>query len=294
LSDPDRADFIKSFVADQELLKRWNKNFPNPKDCQPTLTRMTPFVRNPSLRKIFECPDPEINIAHLMDNRKILLVDLGGISESTKILGTLLIAKIRQASFRRAAVPQSRRIPFFLYVDEFEFFQTSDFDQILSFAGGYGLRLTLANQFIGQLDTKIRQSIFGNVGSFIVFCISLDDAKFFRHLTPEDVNLAHLPPHYAMYHIGGRASVVKKTPPPPPTPTQAHLDIAASIRKSTLDIYSCKSAPLSHTSGDGTKPDPEPTLPHDAGKGPGTPAPQPVLRPHNKPARHATKKPDSH
>src|ERR1035438_3152756 len=90
LADPDRADFIKSFVTDRALLHRWNHNFPHPKECAPTLTRITPFVRNASLRKLFECPEPQINIASIMNNRKILLVDLGGISESTKILATLL------------------------------------------------------------------------------------------------------------------------------------------------------------------------------------------------------------
>ncbi len=108
--------------------------------------------------------------------------NLGGISESTKIFATLLIAKMRQVAFRRHNIPEPLRIPFFIDVDEFEFFQTSDFDQILSFAGGYGLRLTLANQFIGQLDSNIRDSIFGNVGSFIVFCVSQDDAQHLENI----------------------------------------------------------------------------------------------------------------
>jgi hypothetical protein len=244
LEDPDRQEFIKSFVTDRSLLDRWNNRFPHPKDCAPTITRMTPFIRNPSLRKLFDCPDPVLNIAELMDMRKILLVDLGGISQSTQIFATLLIAKIRQAAFRRSGVPQSKRIPFFLYVDEFEFFQTKDFDQILSFAAGYGLRLTIANQFIGQLDPGIRQSIFGNVGSFIVFCVSPDDARYYKHIAPEDIHVANLPKYMALFKIAGKTAVLKSSPPPPPPPNLHQLATAEYIRKRTLDLYSCKSPPV--------------------------------------------------
>lgn len=249
LSDEDRRAFILSYVTDRDLKRRWNKdNFPSPKECAPTLTRMTPFLRNPSLRKLFDCPEPKLNIPAVMDRRKILLVDLGGISEPTKIFATLLIAKIRQAAFRRAHIPESERIPFHLYVDEFEFFQTSDFDQILSFAGGYGLRLTLANQFIGQLDQNIQQSIFGNVGSFIVFCVSPQDAKHFKHIAWTSagewggqipVDLANLPKYRALYKIAGQQPVVKDIPKPAGYSGHSH---AAYIRKHTLETYGVESS----------------------------------------------------
>jgi len=244
LSDEARRAFILSFVTDRELARRWNKdNFPNPKECAPTLTRMTPFLRNPALRRLFDCPEPRLNITDVMDSRKVLLVDLGGISEPTKIFATLLIAKIRQAAFRRHSIAESERIPFHLYVDEFEFFQTSDFDQILSFAGGYGLRLTLANQFIGQLDPTIRQSIFGNVGSFIVFCVSPEDARYFKHIasTPNEwgqttaTDLANLPKYRALCKIAGQQPIVKDTPKPPPEARHSHANY---IRKHTFETYS--------------------------------------------------------
>jgi hypothetical protein len=267
LEEPDRQNFIKSFVTDKQLLNRWVNNFPHPKERAPTLTRMTPFVRNPSLRKLFDCPNPGLNIANLMDNRKILLIDLGGISDSTRILGTLIIAKIRQTAFRRAALPVRKRIPFFLYVDEFEFFQTSDFDQILSFAAGYGLRLTLANQFIAQLDNTIRQSIFGNVGSFIIFCVSAEDARLYKHLVPDEVHVSNLPRHFALYRIAGQQAIVKPTLPPPPEPKPEQIFRADYIRKRTLETYACKAAPMADTSAN-AKPDPEATPaspPNDAG-----------------------------
>ncbi len=159
--------------------------------------------------------------------------------------------------------------------------EASDFAQILSVAAGYGLRLTLANQFIGQLDADIRQSIFGNVSSFIIFCISPDDAKYFKHLTPEGVFLPHLPPHQAMFHIAGKWSVVKPTPEPPPPPKQNQLDMAEYVRRRVLKDYSCKSELRPDTSSE-EKPDPEPTLPHGATEALGETATGAGLRPQNK------------
>lgn len=281
LSDPDRSKVIRDFVTDPALRKRWD-TWPHPKECAPTLTRMTPFIRNPSLRKLFDCPEPELNIADIMDKRKILLVDLGGISESTKIFATLLIAKMKQAAFRRAAIPESKRIPFFLYVDEFKFFQTSDFEEILSFAGGYGLRLTLANQFIGQLDSNIRQSIFGNVGTFILFCLSADDARYFKHIADGvlDANLPHLPKYKAFYSIAGQPRMVKPTPAPPPAPKPDQVARAEYIRNRTLSLYSCKFAPTLHNSMDATKDlPPEPELENDTRQAGSPSDSQPVFRP---------------
>ena len=303
LADQKRRNIILTYVTDHELKQRWETNFPNPKECAPTLTRMTPFIRNPSLRKLFDCPAPTLNIAELMDKRKILLVDLGGISESTKILATLLIAKIKQAAFRRASIPdETKRIPFFLYVDEFKFFQTSDFEDILSFAGGYGLRLTLANQFIGQLDPNIRQSIFGNVGSFIIFCVSPDDARQFKSFTapePPDI-LAQLPKYRAFYKIAGQPSVVKNTPAPPPAPKDSHADY---IRKRTLELYGCKAEPRPDNPDSGKR-EPEGTVLSNeaqaagsrpasgvfrpAEQGPRKPSPKPKPDPH----RRSNDKPD--
>lgn len=278
LADENRRKQLLRYVTDHELRHRWETSFPNPKECAPTITRMTPFVRNPSLRKLFDCPKPTLNISEVMDNRKILLVDLGGISESTKIFATLLIAKIRQAAFRRTSIPQSKRVPFFVYVDEFEFFQTSDFDQILSFAGGYGLRLTLANQFVGQLDDRIRQSIFGNVGSFIVFCIGDQDIRHFKSIArPHDPErLAQLPKYTALYKIAGQGDpVIKAAPPPPPFAKDSHADY---IRKRTLEIYGCKAAPWRHNPDSG-KPDPEGTVLSHQKQAPGSPGSRGVFRP---------------
>jgi len=252
-----RRDKIMKYVSSPRYKERWDEhNFPNPKDRQPTLTRMNGYVTSDYLAKAFGCPKPELNIARAMDEQKILLVNLGGIDEPSKLFATLLIAKIRQAAYRRASIPEPLRIPFHLYVDEFEFFQTKDFEEILSVAGGYGLRLTLANQFLGQLDSNIKDSILGNVGSFIIFCVSQADARDFKNFAVEaggtDADLANLPKYQALYKIAEAKAIVKKSLPPAPPPTNSHADY---IKTRTLQHYSCKSGdvrdnPSSDTTSD--------------------------------------------
>lgn len=174
---------ILQHVSNDRWKHKWDK-MPNDRTVISITSRLTPFVNSRSLRTLFGCPNPKLNIQDIMDGRKILLVDLGGITEPKKMLGTLLIAKMRQVIFRRESIPPSKRIPFYLFVDEFQYFQTSDFPDILSFAGGYGLRLALAHQFTGQLNETIRKSIFGNVANFVIFCLGPDDAPHFKHLFP--------------------------------------------------------------------------------------------------------------
>lgn len=239
LENENRRKEILRHVSNQRLKHKWDK-LPNERTVISITSRLTSFINSASLTKVFGCPNPSLNVADIMDNRKILLVDLGGTTEPKKILGTLLVAKIRQAAFRRANIRPSERVPFFLFVDEFKNFQTSDFDEILSFAGGYGLRLTLANQFVGQLEPKITQSIFGNVSNFVVFCISDRDIPHFRGLFP-DYELSLLPklrPWEALYKIGS-VTIQKPTPPPLGYSPESY---AESIVKRTMDLYACDTA----------------------------------------------------
>jgi hypothetical protein len=245
LQDSARRDHIKGKLTDARLKARW-EHLPTEKERAPIVSRMTPFVNSTPLRKIFGCPNPPLKLSEVMDTKKILLVDLGGITEPKKIFGALLIAKIKQAAQRRANTPESERVPFFLFADEFQFFQTSDFDDMLSFAGGYGLRLTLGNQFTGQLDSNIRRSIFGNVGTFITFCLSGEDAHYFKNLiAPLTVQqLETLSPHHAMFKVGAQPAIIKATPPPPP---YSDASYAEYIKKRTVDKYSCNTPQVSHT-----------------------------------------------
>src|ERR1035437_5797006 len=146
---------------------------------------MTDFTVNPSFSAIFSDPSPKLNLRTAMDERKIILVSLPGKSEITQIYGSLLISRFQQAAFSRADTPdRSKRVPFCLYVDEFEAFQTSSFDKILEAAGGLKLYLTLGNQHVFQLTDEILHGILGNVGTYIIFKLGESFEKFETKIHP--------------------------------------------------------------------------------------------------------------
>jgi hypothetical protein len=133
-----------------------------------------------------------------MDERKILIVNLsrGLIGEdNASLLGALLVTKIQLASMSRADIPVETRVPFYLYVDEFQNFATDSFATILSEARKYALNLTVANQYIAQMSPEVKDAVFGNVGSMIAFRMGADDARGMqRYFEPqfEEYDLVHM------------------------------------------------------------------------------------------------------
>jgi len=147
------------------------------------------FISNPLIRNIIGQVKSKIDMREIMDNQKILIANLskGKIGEeNSRLLGALLITKIYLAAMSRVDIPEEQRKDFFLYVDEFQNFATESFVGILSEARKYRLSLTLAHQYIGQLEemtamgksTKVRDAVFGNVGTMIVFRVGAEDAEF--------------------------------------------------------------------------------------------------------------------
>ena len=137
-----------------------------------------------------------------MDEGKILVVNLakGKIGEdNSSLLGAIMIAKIQLAALSRANVPEEKRKSFYLYVDEFHNFLTLSFADILSEARKYGLSMTLSQQYIGQLDEKIRTSVFGNIGTLISFRVGAEDAKYLArefHPVFNESDLVNLSNHH--------------------------------------------------------------------------------------------------
>jgi len=139
------------------------------------------FIANDYMRPIIGQSQSSINFRQIMDQKKILLVNLskgrlGDINSS--LLGLIVTGKLLMATFTRTDVPEEQRHDFFLYMDEFQNFATDSISTILSEARKYRLCLTVAHQFIGQLEEKIRDAVFGNVGSMVAFRIGADDAEF--------------------------------------------------------------------------------------------------------------------
>lgn len=150
-----------------------------------------PFVTNSTMRNIIGQPKSAFNIREIMDTGKVLLVNLskGKIGDiNAQLLGLIFVNKVNMAALSRAEIPQEERKRFYLYVDEFQNFITDAFSTILSEARKYELALIMAHQYIGQLtdktsayegaNSKVRDAVFGNVGTIMSFKIGAEDAEY--------------------------------------------------------------------------------------------------------------------
>src|SRR5205085_3768633 len=120
------------------------------------------------------------DLRSVMDEGQVLIVNLskGKIGEEpSTLLGALLVTGLQLAAMSRADVPEEERRDFFLYVDEFQNFATESFATILSEARKYRLSLTVANQYLAQMDEATRAAVFGNVGTLVVFQVGAEDAE---------------------------------------------------------------------------------------------------------------------
>ncbi len=140
------------------------------------------FTANDFMRPIIGQQESSFKFRDVIDNRKILLVNLskGRLGErNANLLGLIIVGKIFMAALSRAAEPGKQFPPFYLYIDEFQNITTSSISGILSEARKYKLALTVAHQFLAQIDEKIRGAIFGNVGNMAVFRVGEEDGEFF-------------------------------------------------------------------------------------------------------------------
>jgi Helicase HerA, central domain len=139
------------------------------------------FIANDYIRPIISQPKSTFNFREMMDQGKILLVNMskGKIGDiNASLLGMIIVGKILMAAMSRADVEMEKRKDFNLYIDEFQNFTTDSIATILSEARKYRLNLIIAHQFIAQILEKIRDSVFGNIGSIISFRVGPDDAEF--------------------------------------------------------------------------------------------------------------------
>jgi hypothetical protein len=148
------------------------------------ISKIGRFLTNDMMRNIIGQTHSAFNLREVMDNQKILLVNLskGTIGEvNSSLLGFIMVSKIQMAAMSRANMPKEQRKDFYLYVDEFQNFTTDSIATILSEARKYLLDLVLAHQYVGQLvknnDTKIRDAVFGNVGTMAAFRVGVDDTE---------------------------------------------------------------------------------------------------------------------
>jgi CxxC-x17-CxxC domain-containing protein len=173
---------VKSFWVDE--FTKWNERVLQ-EVISPIQNKVGQFLSSALIRNIVGQTKSAFNIRDLMDQEKVIIMNLskGRIGEdNSALLGAMMITKIQLAAMARVDVPENERKDFYLYVDEFQNFATDSFANILSEARKYHLNLILAHQYIGQLttdtSTKVRDAVFGNVGTLATFRIGAEDAEF--------------------------------------------------------------------------------------------------------------------
>lgn len=206
LTDKKFRKKVVDACQDTVVKQFWNVEFASWTDkfaseaIAPVLNKVGAFTANPIIRNIVGQPKSTFNIREIMDQGKILVVNLskGLIGEDNAgILGSFIVTKVQLAAMSRSDIARIEdRRPFYLYVDEFQNFATDSFATILSEARKYGLNLTVANQYVSQMQQTVRDAVFGNVGTMISFRISPDDApllgkNFAPQFLPEDIMQMH-------------------------------------------------------------------------------------------------------
>lgn len=185
LTDSKYVQEILPLVKDPIVRRYWTDQMANTSDFHKSETldyiasKFGRFVTNKRIRNIIGQSKSTLNFREAMDTGKIVFLKLAkGLlgEEDSSFLGLVLIPKILAAALSRQDVPVEQRRPFNLYVDEFQNFATTDFAQMLSEVRKYNVSLTLANQFVSQLDEQVRDAIFGNVGTLMAYRVGMQDA----------------------------------------------------------------------------------------------------------------------
>jgi hypothetical protein len=146
---------------------------------EPVMNKINAFLADQRIRQMFSSPKSSFNLREAIDQRKILLIklDKGRLKDSADLLGSLLLAKIQIAAFSRSDIPQNKRTPFYLYIDEFQNFASESFIVVLSEARKYGLSLIMAHQTLAQISQELRSLILGNTGIQVYFRVNRQDAQ---------------------------------------------------------------------------------------------------------------------
>ncbi len=204
LSDKAFRNQVISHVTDASVKAFWTQEFANytermAAEAVPAIqNKIGQFTANALIRNMIGQPKSSFDIRKMMDQGKIFIINLskGRIGESNaNLLGGMLITKIYLAALSRADIPDRvlKTLPnFYLFVDEFQSFANESFADILSEARKYKLNLTMAHQYIEQMEEEVRAAVFGNVGTMIVFRVGAFDAEvlekeFAPQFTAEDI-----------------------------------------------------------------------------------------------------------
>jgi hypothetical protein len=243
LSDKDYRKRVVDNITDPSVRSFWVDEFAKYTDrfaaeATPAIqNKVGQFTSNPLVRNLIGQPRSSFDIRKMMDEKKILIINLskGRVGEgNANLIGSMLITKIYLAAMSRADVPESqlKLLPnFYLYVDEFQSFANKSFADILSEARKYKLNLTIAHQYIEQMEEEVRAAVFGNVGTMITFRVGAYDAEvlekeFAPQFTAEDIVNLGIYQIYLKLMIDGVSSFPfsATTMPPIALPPQSNKD----------------------------------------------------------------------
>lgn len=254
LTDKNFREEVLKHVTDPVVMKFWRDEYDKWQDRQkneavgPIANKVGQFLSSPIVRNIFAQPKSSLHIRKIMDEWKILLVNLskGKIGEdNSSMIWSFLVSKFQIDAMSRADIPFKQRRDFYLYIDEFQNFATDSFESILSEARKYRLSLIVANQYTTQIQENVRNAIFGNVWSVVSFWLWYDDAtmmsqQFKELISPND--LLSLPKFtaYTKLMVDGVTSdpfSMKTFPLPDPTMSD---EIKQKMRKQSRQRYGMK------------------------------------------------------
>lgn len=201
-------------VKDSVVRRFWAIEFPewsqryDAEAVSPLLNKLGQLLADPLMRNIFGQKENKVDFYDLMQNKKIVLVNLGKGQlgdEVSSFFGGVLVTKIYQASMKRGRIREEDRLPFYIYVDEFQNIATRTFENLLAESRKFGIAMTMANQNLSQLAPSLRASLFGNVASLISFQVGAEDAKILQD------ELAPIFEFQDIINLGAREIYVKMT-----------------------------------------------------------------------------------
>lgn len=212
LTDRNYRQKVVEYIGDDMVKRFWAIEFADWSEkfdtdaIIPLVNKLGQFLADPMLRNIFGQKENKIDLEELINQEKIIFINtskgkLG--EENSSFFGSMFITKIKQAGMERAALSEEERKDCYFYVDEFHNLVTETFENLMSEARKYGLCLTVAHQFMGQLIPRVQASVLGNVGSIIVFRVGGEDGRI---LEPEMAPLFKIKD---MINLGKREFYIK-------------------------------------------------------------------------------------
>lgn len=187
--DTFRAELVGK-LQDDLVKQYWLNEFPeisvkyHQDAIMPLVNKLGQFIASPLIRNIVTQPHNKMNLADCMNQGKIVLIRIskGNLGEeNVALLGSMIITKLYQSALERTQMPEAERRDFYLYCDEFQYFATEAFAEILSEARKFRLNLTMAHQYLGQLTPVMRSTVIGNVGTLIAFRVGSEDSHILEN-----------------------------------------------------------------------------------------------------------------